>query len=537
MTKMLKTSRILSVLQTSKAAIPVLCCQSFRCQTNTASALARDDSEWQQARPFDEIPRINPLELIRKMMLPGGKYKNKDIIQMTMAMREDYGDIFIMPAMFGRPDLLTTHNPNDFEVVFRNEGVWPTRAGNETLLYHREHYSKNFFEGVEGLLPTQGKKWGDFRSIVNPVLMQPKNVRLYYKKMSLVNQDFVECIKAIRDPKTLEAPEDFLDYINRWTLESVSVVALDKQLGLLRKSGKDDQAMLLFRSLDDFFDLTADFEMKPSLWRYINTPKLKRLMKSLDNIQNTTLSFVDEAVKRLEEETKQGVVRSESEQSALEKLLKIDKKVATVMAMDMLMAGVDTTSSTFTAALLTLAKNPEVQEKLREEVRQVLPHKDSEFTEATMKNVPYLRACIKESQRVYPLIIGNMRTSAKDCVLSGYRVPSNTVVTMISLSHLISEKYFPRASEFLPERWLRPVDGDAANSLKLTYPFVFLPFGFGPRMCVGKRIVDMELELGLARLIRNFKVEFNHPTENAFRASLINVPNIPLKFKFTDLSD
>lgn len=190
--------------------------------------------------------------------------------------------------------------------------------------------------------------------------------------------------------------------------------------------------------------------------------------------------------------------------------------------------------------MLCIALNPEKQEKLREEVRRVLPEKDSEFTEASMSNVPYLRACIKESQRMYPLVIGQGRTITRDCVISGYQVPAGTWVSMIPLQLLKSDQYFPRAAEFLPERWLRSEAGSGkcpANPLKSTNPFVFLPFGFGPRMCVGKRIVDMELELGIARIIRNFRVEFNHPTENAFRSVLINKPNIPLKFKFIDLQD
>ncbi|XP_033255640.1 probable cytochrome P450 12a5, mitochondrial [Drosophila miranda] len=211
-----------------------------------------------------------------------------------------------------------------------------------------------------------------------------------------------------------------------------------------------------------------------------------KLMKSLDGVQEITSAYVDEAIERLEKEAKEGVVRPESEQSVLEKLLKIDKKVATVMAMDMLMAGVDTTSSTFTAALLCLAKNPEKQAILREEVMKVLPEKDSEFTEASMKNVPYLRACIKESQRIYPLVIGNGRFLNRDSVLSGYQVPAGTCVSMVPLSLLSSEEHFPKAAEFLPERWIRnATDSNGqcpANDLKLKNPFVFLPFGFGPRI-------------------------------------------------------
>lgn len=152
--------------------------------------------------------------------------------------------------------------------------------------------------------------------------------------------------------------------------------------------------------------------------------------------------------------------------------------------------------------------------------------------------MPYLRACIKESQRIYPLGVGNARVNQKDVVLSGYRVPAGTQVLMISTSLNMDEKHYPRAKEYLPERWLRPEQTEGnVNNLKPSSPFVFLPFGFGARSCIGRRIVELELELGIARLIRNFKVEFNYSTENAFKAVQINVPNIPLKFKFTDVKN
>ncbi|XP_017112236.1 probable cytochrome P450 12a5, mitochondrial [Drosophila elegans] len=534
---MLKGRIGLVILQSQKAAL--FSASQQRWQTNVAAAEIRDDPEWLQAKPFEEIPRANMLSLFAKTAMPGGKYKKMELMEMFEAMRQDYGDVFYMSGMMGSPAFVVTHNPKDFEVVFRSEGVWPYRPGGDALRYHRTVYRKDFFDGVQGIIPSQGKAWGDFRSIVNPVLMQPKNVRLYFKKMSQVNQEFVERIKDIRDATTQEVPADFLDTINRWTLESVSVVALDKQLGLLKDSGKDSEATKLFKHLDDFFILSADLEMKPSLWRYFKTPQFKKILKTMDGLQNITLAYVDEAIERLKKEAEEGVVRPENEESVLEKLLKVDRKVATVMAMDMLMAGVDTTSSTFTALLLCLAKNPEKQQKLREEVMQVLPHKDSEFTEASMKNVPYLRACIKESQRIYPLIVGNARGLARDSVVSGYQVPAGTFVSMVPIGSLHNEEYFPKASEFLPERWLRNASDSSgkcpANDLKTKNPFVFLPFGFGPRMCVGKRIVEMELELGIARLLRNFNVEFNYSTKNAFRSALINLPNIPLKFKFTDV--
>ncbi|XP_073817037.1 cytochrome P450 CYP12A2-like isoform X2 [Musca autumnalis] len=510
--------------------------------SNVETDIAKSQVEWEQAKPFEDLPTMGAFQLLMKF-LPGGKYSKLDSSQMMLAFKEDMGPIGRVKFFPGRPYMVITHNPQDFEKAFRNEGIWPERPGSEVSYYHRSEHRADLFQGVEGLIGTNGEKWGTFRSTVNPVLMQPKNVRLYFQKMSQVNKEFMERIRQIRDPQTLEVPETFEEEINRWTLESVSVVALDKQLGLLSTNRENPVAKRMFQALTDFFTYSLEIEFKPSIWKYYKTSTFMKLMKCLDEITDITKGFVEEAIARLEEERKNGMPeKPDSEKSVLEKLVKIDKKIAMVMAMDMLMAGVDTTSSTFTGILLCLAKNPEKQELLREEVKKLLPHKDSEFNESVFKNMPYLRACIKESLRVYPLTIGNARAPAKDVVLSGYRIPKGTQVSMVSTSLLKDDNHYPRAKEFLPERWLRPSKetesgSECPHALKASSPFVYLPFGFGSRSCIGRRIVEMELELGVARLIRNFKVEFNHPTENAFKSLLINVPNIPLKFKFTDDKD
>ncbi|XP_023294404.2 cytochrome P450 CYP12A2-like [Lucilia cuprina] len=501
---------------------------------------ASANKEWQNAKPFEEIPTIGSLALLRKF-LPGGKYANLDSTQMLNAFKEDLGNVAFLPGFFGREGFVITHNVEDFEKILRNEGIWPVRPGSDYLQYHRHVHRADFFQGVEGLLSTQGETWGKFRSTVNPVMMQPKNVRLYLHKMSQVNKEFIERIRQIRDPQTFEVPDNFEEEMNRWTLESVSVVALDKQLGLITKNRDNPAAKELFQALNDFFTYSVEVEFKPSLWRYIKTPTFKKLMAALDKIVDITSSYVNEAIERIEEERKNGVPeKPENEKSVLEKLIKIDKKIATVMAMDMLMAGVDTSSSTFTGLLLCMAKNPEKQQKLREEVLKVLPHKDSEFNENSIKNMPYLRACIKESLRYYPLIVGNARVPVEDVVVSGYRVPKGTQVSMCATSLTRDGKHYPHPNEYLPERWLRSdkeTNDSAAcpQSLKPSTPFLHLPFGFGARSCIGRRIVEMELELGIARMVRNYQIEFNYPTENAFKSLLISVPNIPLKFKFTDL--
>ena len=131
------------------------------------------------------------------------------------------------------------------------------------------------------------------------------------------------------------------------------------------------------------------------------------------------LKYVDEAVEKFEKNP----VPDENDQSILEKLLLIDKKIAVVMAADALIAGVDTTASATIGVMYCLAKNPEKQEKLREELMKILPDKNSRLTPENMKNMPYLRACIKEGTRIYPAVIGNLRKTGNDVVLQGYQVP------------------------------------------------------------------------------------------------------------------
>lgn len=145
-------------------------------------------------------------------------------------------------------------------------------------------------------------------------------------------------IRDIRDGNSCEVPDNFEEEINRWTLDSVSVVALDKPLGLINANRSDPQAKKLFDNINQFFMLSAKIELKPNL-PYLRSLLMKKAMTALDNIQVVTVGYVNEAIERLEREP---FNKPEHEKSVLEKLLKIDKKIATVMAMDMLMAGVDT---------------------------------------------------------------------------------------------------------------------------------------------------------------------------------------------------
>jgi cytochrome P450 family 12 len=81
-----------------------------------------------------------------------------------------------------------------------------------------------------------------------------------------------------------------------------------------------------------------------------------------------------------------------------------------------------------TIVLYQLAKNPEKQPILRDEILKVLPTKDTLITNENIKNLPYLRAFIKESIRMVSPILGNFRATGQDIVLQGYRIPKDVSI-------------------------------------------------------------------------------------------------------------
>lgn len=101
------------------------------------------------------------------------------------------------------------------------------------------------------------------------------------------------------------------------------------------------------------------------------------------------------------------------------------------------------------------------------------------------------------------------------------------------------EAHYPYNRQFIPERWLKDEASASASrcpSARSANPFVYLPFGFGARACIGKRFAEMEVEILLARILRQYEIEWNHPPIK-YITSLIQAPVSDLKFKFTEIKE
>ncbi|XP_037921750.1 probable cytochrome P450 12d1 proximal, mitochondrial isoform X5 [Hermetia illucens] len=485
-------------------------------------------NDYAKAIHFSKIPGPSKFVFLRSLM-PGGKYYKMEFVDMIKRQREDYGDLFRFPGLFGGPEILFSFDPNDFETIFRTEGYWPDRIVLQTMIYYRSKVRPDIFGKYSGLGNALGKEWAEFRTAVNPAMAQPKNTKIYIPKVDAVAVDFVKRIHSIRDPKTSQVPENFEEELSRWAFESIALIAMDTRLGLI--SGKHDgRSERLIQASKDAARLLFNIEVKPALWRIVRTPNFRKLMKAYDTITNLSSEIVEEARTRLDE-VGQGP-RDEGELSVFEKLLKIDPLIAKIMAMDILFAGVDTTTASFTGLLYLLSKNLDKQEILRKEIMTILPEKESPLTVQNMKHLPYLRACIKESLRVQPPVNGLVRNAGQNIILSGYQIPKGTTVLMSAFVLQKEDKYYPNADKYEPERWLKR-DGTPAPA-KSAHPFIFLPFGYGPRMCIGRRFAEMQIETLIVRILRDFQVEWHHP-DLKFTMKSANVPDGNLTFTFKDI--
>ncbi|XP_072269457.1 1,25-dihydroxyvitamin D(3) 24-hydroxylase, mitochondrial-like [Pyxicephalus adspersus] len=186
--------------------------------------------------------------------------------------------------------------------------------------------------------------------------------------------------------------------------------------------------------------------------------------------------------------------------------------------------GVETTANSLLWLLYNLSRHSEVQKKVLDEIQTVLLPGQPPSTDCLQK-MPYLKACIKESMRLTPTVPFTSRTIENDTNLGGYLIPGGVIAMINFHSMAWNENYFPDAREYKPERWLKP--RTLANS------FASTPFGVGKRMCVGRRLAELQLQLTLCWIIQHFYIctTDNEPCKAITSGLMVPTRQLPVSFK------
>ncbi|MGK7919039.1 MAG: cytochrome P450 [Trichodesmium sp.] len=167
-------------------------------------------------------------------------------------------------------------------------------------------------------------------------------------------------------------------------------------------------------------------------------------------------------------------------------------------AIELLLAGTDTTAHTLSFAVGELALNPRVFQKAQSIADEAWPT-HGEFDVEVLKKLNYIRAIVKETLRLYSVASGSSDLQAtRDTIIEGITVPRGTQVSWSILAAGRYSEIYPQPEEFLPERWL----AEKGNS---SLPMI--QFGSGYHRCLGEHLSMLESTIMLAQLLRNLNWE------------------------------
>lgn len=171
-------------------------------------------------------------------------------------------------------------------------------------------------------------------------------------------------------------------------------------------------------------------------------------------------------------------------------------------------AGFDTSSTTMNFALYELARHPDIQQKVRNEIGQVLQKHSNKITYESLSEMKYLMQVINESLRKFAPVPSLQRICVKE-----YKIQNTNVViepgTLVCISTLglhNDPEYYEDPEKFDPERF-------CPENIEKRHPFVHLPFGEGPRNCIGLRFGLMQTKIGIIQILKHFELSVSPKTK------------------------
>ncbi|XP_011506420.1 PREDICTED: cytochrome P450 315a1, mitochondrial isoform X2 [Ceratosolen solmsi marchali] len=354
-----------------------------------------------------------------------------------------------------------------------------------------------------------GQEWLHYRRILNKIMLSPNSVNLMIKPCHNAAEDLISNWKSFGNSG--QVIPDLENQLYLWSIE----VLLATLIGSLWNDYKHsvlDELQVLSRTLTRIFEHSVHLSrVSPRLAMLARFPSWCGFV--------TTADYALSAVSRLVEDMAK---LENAEDGLLHQMMAngIRGAVLQRIVVDLILAAGDTTAYSMQWLMFLLANNPEVQEKIHNalgglEEKEVL--RDS-----------LLKGAIKESLRLYPTAPFLTRVLPQDTLLGGYPAYKGELVVISLYSCGRDEVNFPRAQEFLPERWLRNEKGEFEGVIN---PNATLPFAMGVRSCIGKQLAVTQMSITIDKLLKNFKIQCLNTNEITMKLRLISAPSKPLQMR------
>uniref|UniRef100_A0A182PZ94 Uncharacterized protein n=1 Tax=Anopheles epiroticus TaxID=199890 RepID=A0A182PZ94_9DIPT len=352
------------------------------------------------------------------------------------------------------------------------------------------------------LVAMEGSKWKNLRAKLTPTFTSGK-MKMMFSTVTAVAEEFDRCMaNELQGGSVVEMK----DLLARFTTDVIGSVAF----GLECNSLKDPEVKFRVMGRKVFQAspyqahkafLSAQFpQIARALHVKLTQPDVEEFFMGVvkdtiefrrsNNVQRN--DFMTLLMKIMKEQVEHGEAETDSKDQ-----LTMDDIAA--QAFVFFMAGFETSSTAMSFCLYELALNQELQDKARENIKEVMKKHNTISYEA-LYEMKYIEMCINESLRKYPPATTITRRVEQD-----YRVPGTdqilqkgtmVAVPVYALHH--DPEHFLNPERFDPERF-------SAEQCEKRHPFAFLPFGGGPRICIGLRFGMMLARIGLVYLLKHFR--------------------------------
>ncbi|XP_063985985.1 uncharacterized protein LOC135167064 [Diachasmimorpha longicaudata] len=355
------------------------------------------------------------------------------------------------------------------------------------------------------LVSLAAEKWRPLRGKLSPVFTSGKLKDMFHLLVQC-SDEFERYLEGINYESV-----DIRDICAKYTTDIIGVCAFGLQANSMREGDS------IFRVMGTrIFNPTPKQVLKGIL--VFNFPAVYNIVGRYLQDYELINFFLNLTKDTMDYRRKNHVVRHDF----VDLLMKIkdDRTVEDIEITDELLAaqlfiffggGFETSAGAISNTLFELALNPSVQEKLRKEIHETLEKNDGRMSYQNIKSMEYLDSVIKETLRKYPPIPLLSRVSMTSYTFPGFNltIPKGTMIMVPTYAIHRDPQYFANPEKFYPERF-------GKDSTENHPDMCYLPFGDGPRNCIGSRFALVQVKAGLITVLKSYAVEVCDKTDKNY---------------------